>query len=283
MSSPEPGLAMFAEFVGCQMLLLGTVPFAVFVWALRNRRELLADPKLRPLACLFVIPFAFFLFKATRGHLEGNWAFPCYLACWPLAAVWYSRVKESAWWRWGIRSGFGLPVGATVLLMIHLVEPVPFLPPSIDRATRQHAKLEIARTVATDLRACGYTGPVYTASYQWTAMLRWHGVDAHQIPGATRPSHFTQRPDPPVDPAKAVVFLEAASPHRGVKEVAGFGETQSATGYELSVRGVHQTVCWLVDCSDHAIGLGRQPHGSFALVDATGLPENPKYEIPGTR
>ena len=199
------------------------------------------------------------------------------IAWWPLAAVWYSRVKESAWWRWSIRAGFGLPVGATVLLTIHMIEPVPLLPPSIDRATRQQVKLEIARNVAADLRACGYTGPVYTASYQWTATLRWHGVDARQIPGATRPSHFTQRPEPPIDPTRAVVFLEAGSPRRGVVEMEGFGETQSATSYVLQVRGLKHTVCWLVDCSENAIGLGRQPDGRAVPVMARVAEQNPRH------
>ncbi|MCE9562303.1 MAG: glycosyltransferase family 39 protein [Planctomycetes bacterium] len=264
MSSPDPGLKMFAEFVGGQMLLLGTVPFGVFVWALRNRRELLADPRLRPALCLFVIPFAFFMFKATRGHLEGNWAFPCYLACWPLAAVWYSRVRESAWWRWGIRAGFGFPVGATVFLAIHLIEPVPLLPPAVDRATRQFAKLEIARNVASELRSVGYTGPVYVMSYQWTATLRWHGIDARQIPGVTRASHFTERPEPTVDPAQAVVFLEAGDPKVGSAELTGDRPIQSATSYAMLVRGMEWSVCWLVDCSERGIGIGRKPAGDVA-------------------
>lgn len=276
MSSPDPGFGVFAEFVGGQMLLLGTVPFAVFVWAICNRRELLADPRLRAVACLFVIPFAFFLFKATRGHLEGNWAFPCYLACWPLAAVWYSRVRESAWWRWSIRAGFALPIGATVFLAAHLIEPVPLLPPSIDRATRQVVKLEIAKNVAAELRSARYTGPVYVMSYQWTATLRWYGIDARQIPGATRPSHFTERPEPPVDPAQAVVFLEAGSPTRGTAEVDGFGVTQAATSYVMEVRGWKCTVCWLVDCSERGIGLGVQHGGDVAgRLDPTA-PDPPR-------
>jgi len=264
MSSPDPGLKMFGEFVGGQMLLLGTVPFAVFVWALRNRRELIADPRLRPIACLFVLPFAFFLLKATRGHLEGNWAFPCYLACWPLAAVWYARVRESAWWRWGIRSGFSLPIGATIFITAHLIEPLPLLPPSIDRAARQVVKVEIARDVAAELRSAGYTGPVYVMNYQWTALLRWQGVDARQIPGATRPSHFTQRDEPAVNPSSSVVFLEAASPIQGSSEVAGFGRTRAASGYLMRVRGWDCTVCWLIDCSEKGVGIGRQPVGVVA-------------------
>ncbi|MBA4186446.1 MAG: hypothetical protein C0467_00365 [Planctomycetaceae bacterium] len=264
MSSPEPGLKMFGEFVGGQILLLGTVPFAVFVWALRNRRELLADSRLRPIACLFVIPFGFFLFKATRGHLEGNWAFPCYLACWPLAAVWYSRVRESAWWRWGFRSGFAIPVGATVFLAIHVIEPVPLIPPSLDRATRQVVKLEIARNVAAELRSAGYTGPVYAMNYQWTATLRWHGIDARQIPGATRPSHFTQRDEQPMDTSRAVVFLDAGLPTTGTADVAGFGLTRSAASFVMQVRGWKCTVCWLVDCSERGIGLGRHRSGDVA-------------------
>ncbi|VTT98524.1 Glycosyl transferase family 39 OS=Halothermothrix orenii (strain H 168 / OCM 544 / DSM 9562) GN=Hore_18820 PE=4 SV=1: PMT_2 [Gemmataceae bacterium] len=276
MSSPEPGVAKFAEFVGCQALLLGTVPFVVFVWAMRNHRDLLADPRLRPLACLFVLPFAFFLLKATRGHLEGNWAFPCYLACWPLAAVWYDRVKGSAWWRWATRAGFAMPVGATAFLAAHVVEPLPVVPPSADRPARQVAKVEIARGVADELRAAGYTGPVHAASYQWVALLRWHGVDARQIPGATRPSHFTEQPQQPSDrdADRSVVFLEAAAPRPGVAEVAGFGRTRAATSFVMQVRGWNCTVCWLVDCSERGVGLGRHHRGEVAgrRAPSTGGP-----------
>ena len=44
MSSPQPGIAPFAEFVGVQILLFGGVPFAILFWGFRNWRELVGRP-----------------------------------------------------------------------------------------------------------------------------------------------------------------------------------------------------------------------------------------------
>ena len=70
MGSPEPGLRVFGEFVGIQVLLFGLLPFAVFAWTVANARTLTADPRLRVCACLFAFPFVFFLYKATRDLLH---------------------------------------------------------------------------------------------------------------------------------------------------------------------------------------------------------------------
>jgi 4-amino-4-deoxy-L-arabinose transferase-like glycosyltransferase len=262
MSSPAPGLGVFAEFVGVQLLLVGAVPFAVFVWCLRNRWELRADPRLRPIVCLFLIPFAFFLLKATRGRLEGNWAFPCYIACWPLAAVWHEQVRGTASGRWAVRAAFSLPASASAVLLLHLVEPLPIFPASSDRATRQWVKLEIARQAATDLRARGYTGPVYVMNYQWTALLRREGLDARQLPGMTRPSHFTERSTPPIDPAGVVLFCD--SPPQFSRLPPEFANPRSEILYPLRVRGREFTVCRLIDCSESGGGFSLAHHGNFA-------------------
>ncbi len=254
MSSPNPGFGPFAEFVGLQILFVGTVPLTVFVWAIWRWRELLADPRLRVCACLFVLPFAFFLLKATRGRIEGNWAFPCYLACWPLAAEWYRRVRESAGWRWAVRAAFVVPVVASLFFLVHIIEPVPLLPAASDRVTRQYERISLARAVASDLHAAGYTGPVYVPTYQWTALLRWHGIDARQLEGMSRPSHFTQHGCPPPDPSQVLVFTEA--PVRPT-EFPGFGPPRSAACYPLVVRGTQREPCWLLDYSEPAGAAGR--------------------------
>jgi 4-amino-4-deoxy-L-arabinose transferase-like glycosyltransferase len=256
MGSPAPGLGPFAEFVGVQMLLVGTVPLVVFAWALGRRRELLADPRLRVCLCLFALPFAFFLWKATQGRIEGNWAFPCYLACWPLAAEWYARVRGSARWRWATRAGFALPLGASAFFLVHLVEPVGAFPPRADRATRQHERMTVARELAADLRDAGHAGPVYVPTYQWTAILRWHGIDARQIAGMSRPSHFTEHGGQAIDRDRALVFTEA--PARPDK-FPGFGAPRSAACYPVVVRGVPHEPCWLLDYSGN---VGRAGRGS---------------------
>ena len=244
MGSPQPGLAPFAEFVGVQVLLFGGVPFVVAVWALRHQRQLTADPRLRVCACLFVLPFLFFLFKATRGRLEGNWAFPCFIACWPLAEEWYSRARDWRGWRMATRAGFALPLGLTTALTWHLFAPLPLLPPGQDRPYRQWARLEAAGAVAADLRAAGYTGPVFVTTYQWAALLRWHGVDARQIEGASRPSQFTAPPESPAGLARAVVCAEGILPG---KLMEGFGTPRLVRNYPVVVRGQRCQELWWME------------------------------------
>jgi 4-amino-4-deoxy-L-arabinose transferase-like glycosyltransferase len=243
MSSPQPGFTPFAEFVGVQLLLFGTIPFVVFVWAISHSRELLAEPRLRVLAGLFVLPFAFFLLKATRGRLEGNWAYPCYLACWPLAAAWYSGVKASERWWWATRAGFALPLGVSAFFTIHLIEPMEWVPTRIDRPTRQWGKLQAAQAFAEDLKAAGYNGPVYTTTYQWTALLRWVGVDARQMDGVTRPSHFTTPPQSPLGQPKALVCTDGILPP---ELMPGFDPPRIVARYPVLVRGEpYQQLIWL--------------------------------------
>lgn len=235
MSSPEPGMMSFVEFVGVQLLLFGSIPFIVFGWGLWRARTLLADPRLRVCACLFLFPFGFFLFKSTRGRLEGNWAFPCYLACWPLAAVLYQQVKQSRLWRVLTGVAFALPLGTSLFLLIHAIEPLPFFPVAIDRATRQWDKMELARTVAADLKKVGYTGPVYASTYQWVSLLRWYGVDARQQDGVSRPSHFTEYPPPPVISDRYIAFLETGAPTPDA-ECNKLGKFRLLSTHQLIVR-----------------------------------------------
>jgi 4-amino-4-deoxy-L-arabinose transferase-like glycosyltransferase len=244
MSSPEPGFASFGEFLVLQFLLVGTVPLTVFIWALAHRKELLVDPRLRVCTCLFVVPFAFFLFKATRGRLQGNWAFPIYIACWPVVVEWYSRARESTGWRWATRAGFAPAVGTCMFFVINLIEPMPVLPALQDRVSRQWERMAIARAISDDLDAIGYKGPVYAQSYQWTAVLRWHGIDARQLDETSRPSHFTEQGYPPLSEVHGFVFTEA--PVRPVMLV-GLGQPRSAVCYPLIVRGVEHPACWILD------------------------------------
>jgi len=232
-TEPAGGLLSLTEFVGGQALLFGAVPLVVFVWAVRHRAELWADPRRRVWWCLFVLPFAFFLVKASMGRVQANWAWGCYLAGWPLACEWYRRVGESAGWRAFTRFGFAVPVGVTAVMTAHLIEPVPLVPPNRDRAVAQIEKNRIAQAVATDLRARGYSGPVFVDTYQWTALLRWHGVDALQVPGRTRPSEFTEHQGLTEggELGPGLEFVEWPYPPTGADR-SGY-----VAGYELLVRG----------------------------------------------
>jgi 4-amino-4-deoxy-L-arabinose transferase-like glycosyltransferase len=246
MTSPDPGVVPFLAFVGVQLLLFGGVPFVVFAWAVRRRRALLADPRLRVCLCLFAFPFAFFLYKATRGPLEGNWALACYVAVWPLAAAWYETVRHSAAWRRLTALAFAAPAACVVLIAVHLVRPVPLLSPGADRITRQVAKVELARDLAEAVRTAGPGEPVYAPSYQWTALLRFGGIDARQVAGMTRPSHFTQHPETPAGRDRALVFGEGFLP---AEFAAGFGPPRILGKFPLVVRGREVGVYWLIEYS----------------------------------
>ncbi|MBX9585360.1 MAG: glycosyltransferase family 39 protein [Gemmataceae bacterium] len=259
MSSPEPGVVPFLSFVGVQLLLFGAVPFGVFAWAVRHRRAFLADPRLRVCLCLFTFPFAFFLYKATRGPLEGNWALACYIAIWPLAAVWYETVRHSAAWRRLTALAFAAPAACVALVAVHLVWPVPLLSPGADRITRQAAKVELTRDLAEVLRAVGPGEPVYVPSYQWAAMLRFHGIDARQVAGLTRPSHFTQYPETPAGRDRALYFGEGFLPP---EYAAGFGPPRILGKLPLVVRGKEVGVYWLIEYS--------RPDGAASAVPPAG-------------
>jgi 4-amino-4-deoxy-L-arabinose transferase-like glycosyltransferase len=260
MSSPEPGVVPFLSFVGIQVLLFGLLPFVVFVWSLVRRKELLADPRLRVCFWLFAFPFAFFLYKATRGQLEGNWALACYIAVWPLAAEWYSRVKGNVhWWRFA-RGAFAVPATCVVLLAVHLVRPVSLLKPEQDRITRQVSKENVAEQLALTLRDMHAEDPVFVPNYQWTAMLQFHHVDARQIDGMTRPSHFTQYPERPADRDRVLVFADGFLPPEYATE---FGPPRIVKMFPVVVRGRVVDTYWLLEYSrenrptgDAAVGSG---------------------------
>ena len=244
MGGAKPGLVPFAEFVGVQLLLFGVLPFTVFAWSPLNRRELVADPRLRVCLCLFALPFAFFLVKATREPLEGNWALPCFVSVWPLAAEWYRR-RPSAAWRWLFRSAFVLPAGCVVVLAVHLVHPLGCFAPQEDRITRQEVKLALVKDVADALDRAGERGPVYVKSYQWTAVLRYGRIDARQLPGVTRPSHFTQHPDRPAGD-RVIVFADELVPQQ---YVPGYGPPTILGRFPLVVRGRELETYWLLEYS----------------------------------
>jgi hypothetical protein len=217
MTSGEPGLKPLAEFIGVQVLLTGTLPLVLLPWVLWRFRTFIADPRLRVCACLFGLPFGFFLLKSARGPLEGNWAMASYLAFWPLAAFWYSGLDNVRWrwrwfWKWGTRLSFLPPVLGVTALGAHLVRPFPaaVLSPNADRVTRLKDREELIAAFAATTRTLPAPLPVFTDTYQTTALLRFHGVDAHQEFGVSRPSHFTQRPERMSDHPAVYYFSNAA-------------------------------------------------------------------------
>ncbi len=191
------GLKPLGEFVGTQLLLTGALPLLLWPWLVWRFRTLMADPRLRVCACLYGLPTVFFTLKAATGPLEANWALAGYLAFWPIAARWFAGLDGLPFlWRtltkWGGRLTFLVPGVSVAFLGTHLVHPLPIVEPNKDRVTRLPERAKLADSLDEYVREHGQPLPVFTAEYQWVALLRFHGVAAEQEPDVTRPSHFTQ-------------------------------------------------------------------------------------------
>lgn len=233
------GLKPFADFVGVQLLLFGTLPLVLFPWVVWNLRTLAADPRLRVCACLYALPLGFFLYKAVRGPLEGNWALVCYIGFWPVAAYWYERVRSSRRWRWSVAGAFALPAGCVLALFFHLlIAPLPVVKPRHDRLSRYAARQEAFAELAAEIRRHDEPLPVFGVTYQSTARLRVNGVAAEQLAGATRPSNFTLRPRTLADVDRAFVVSEGPLP---ASLAPGFDPPRVVATVPVTVRGVAHT------------------------------------------
>ena len=84
---------------------------------------------------------------------------------------------------------------------------------------------------------------MFVPTYQWTALLRFYHIDARQIDGLTRPSHFTQDPQRPTDHDRLYAFSEGFLPD---EYVPGY-VPRIVARYPLVVRGREVTVFWLLE------------------------------------
>ena len=239
MAADEPGLKAVAEFVGLQVLFTGTLPLVLLPWIAWRFPRLAADPRLRVCACLYALPLAFFLWKSSRGPLEGNWAVVSYLAFWPVAAAWYGGLDSlgRGWrwfWKWGARLSFVAPAVSVAALGAHLVHPLPVVPVDGDRVTRQYDRNDLAAAFAEYVNGRPERLPVFTPEYQWTALLRFHRVDARQEPDITRPSHFTEGGDRLADHAAVYYFSNFPLPPG---HADGFAPPRVVAEFPLYVRG----------------------------------------------
>lgn len=227
------GWRSFGEFVGVQVLLFGVLPIVLLPWAWANIRTLAVDPRMRVCVALYAVPMSIFLSKAMKGPLEGNWALVAFLSFWPLAAAWYGNRRSRLTRGWAV-STMLLPLGCTALLAAHLIVPLPFIEPHRDRITRQAERMNVSTQAADAVRLHGESLPIYTTSYQSVALLRYAGLDARQIAGATRPSNFTLTPERLEDVDRAYVFSEGPLPE---EHAPGFGFPTIIANLPLVVRG----------------------------------------------
>ncbi|MFO0917923.1 MAG: glycosyltransferase family 39 protein [Planctomycetaceae bacterium] len=234
-ASHDPAsLKTFFEFVGIQIVLFGTLPWFLLPWCARYLRTLSTTPLLRVCASLYLVPLSFFLYKATRSQLEGNWALVAFVTVWPIAQAWYETIKQSRAWRRATAASFLIPAVCVLLLAGHILHPWAFIPPEKDRLTRQRARWRAVHDLAAVIQHLNSHEPTYTSTYQMTALLRFHGIDARQIEGASRPSHFTFPPQRVTDVNHAFVVAEQPLSTEFVK---GFSHPQLIKSVPLMVRG----------------------------------------------
>jgi 4-amino-4-deoxy-L-arabinose transferase-like glycosyltransferase len=233
--SNRSGLEPFLEFVAVQFALIGTGPIVLLPWAWRRIRKLAAEPTTRAAVALFVVPLTFFLYKAFRGPLEGNWAMASYLSFWPVAAWWYAHWATTRVRRSLAAAAYLIPLAFTVFLAVHLMHPLSIVPPAKDRIGIHEARFAAAARAAAAIRATGEALPVYAANYQWTALMRYYGIDAKQIEGATRPSNFTFDPAHVTDVDRAFVVNVGQLP---AHLVPGFKPPEVVYWETVMLRGV---------------------------------------------
>jgi len=207
------GVKGLLEFAAIQVVLFGVLPIAMLPWTWWNIRRLIADPKLRVCSLFFAVPMTFFLYKACRGPLEGNWALAAYLGFWPVAADWHGRISTERKRRIVRIVGLGVPTGLVILMAIHMLHPLPLLKPRQDRITRLGARLEAAKCGASEAKRLAPGLPIYTPTYQWAAMMNFAGAECFQMREISRPSHFTLPGTVPVSGVEEIlVWNEAPVP-----------------------------------------------------------------------
>ena len=231
--TPDARLSLL-DFIGVQILLFGTLPFFLIPWVMVNARRLCQSPLTRACACLYSLPLLFFLYKSTQTRLQGNWALVCFVSFWPVAAVWYESVRASRFWRWSTATAFLPPTLATIVLLVHLIYPLPFVPISGDRAHRQISLNKAMHNIARQIRELKSNLPTYTETYQTTAWLRFESLDARQIDGLTRPSHFTRPPQRLTDVDRALFVAEQPLP---MEFCQGFAVPELLFSVPVIVRG----------------------------------------------
>jgi 4-amino-4-deoxy-L-arabinose transferase-like glycosyltransferase len=238
MHDESASLKSFAEFWGVQILLFGTLPLFLVPWTIRHFHQWRASPRLRVCCCLYLVPLFFFVYKATRTELEGNWGLVAFVSAWPMAAEWYQSVRSSRFWRRATAAGFAPPAICVLGLAVLIASPVPLIPVKADRLSRQRGRWEMARRLAQAIQSRGEAIPTFTATYQMTALLRFWGVDARQE-ATFRASHYTFPPEHLSDVPAAFVVADRPFPP---EQIAPFGPPEHLGTFPVAVRGevVHE-------------------------------------------
>ncbi len=233
MHDQPASLQSFGEFWAVQWLLFGSLPLFLAPWTTRQLLSRDLSPHLRVCMCLYLLPLCFFVYKAAKTELEGNWALVMFVSVWPVAAAWYDTIRASRFWRAMTTAAFLPPAVCVVGLAVLLFSPFPILPAKADRLNRQRGRWETVQQIAQSIQARGEAIPTFTATYQMTALLRFWGVDARQEANF-RASHYSFPPQHLADvPAAYVVTDRALLPEM----TRGFGLPEHLGTFPIIVRG----------------------------------------------
>ena len=124
MNSAGFSLSRWFGFIGTQIVMLGALPFLMFPWIVLRHRDLCADAKSQVYFCFFVLPFAFFLYKALSHPLEANWPLVAYLTFWPVADRLISWSSFRGVIRTVVALSFAVPWFVSAALLVHLISPL---------------------------------------------------------------------------------------------------------------------------------------------------------------
>jgi 4-amino-4-deoxy-L-arabinose transferase-like glycosyltransferase len=231
----------FRYLIG-QVLLIGGLPFLLFPWIVLRQKDLCADPKSQAYFWFFVIPFVFFSYKSIRGPLEANWSIVAYLSFWPVADRLLSWSSFKGPLRLLVTLAFLTPWIASVLVLVHFVAPMRFIQPRYDRIAVLREQFSTAHLVKADLLNENPSTAFWVPNYQWAAYFRYLGIRAEQIPGASRPSQFTQSPQ---DPCTETTLYALDTTREPSLALSCFPKREVLKTYWLKVRGTEVSVVWL--------------------------------------
>lgn len=184
-------------FLGNQILLVGALPFLVIPWIFLNYSLLSRTSSARVLVYFFLIPLAFFLYKATHHFLEANWGLVAYIGFWPLSSYFIQISSFRLGKALCLFVGFAVPLCLSALIALHLVRPLPWISISQDRINKLSGQMSLAKLFA-DQPFISKETPIFLSSYQWISYFSYLGFSAsYQLPDQGRPSQFSLRPTSP--------------------------------------------------------------------------------------
>jgi|688.fasta_scaffold140886_2 4-amino-4-deoxy-L-arabinose transferase-like glycosyltransferase len=220
-------------YLGNQTLLLGALPFLFLPWVIISFSKFSRVPSFRALACFYLAPLLFFLFKATHHFLEANWGLVAYLAFWPIATFLIEHSSFRGFTKTIVLTSFLAPLLVSGIVFIHLIHPLAIISSHQDRIAKLKAQFDLSRKAATEIPPLS---PIYLSSYQWTSYFRYFGLpQALQLPDQGRASQYTLKPSSPCDFES--VFLFTSSGSAAPDSLNCFKNHKTISEYPLIIRG----------------------------------------------